>query len=246
MPKDLVAADLKTVLSKKGGTYVLSYDEFVAEQEARAIARQPRSTIESRKEAWKRAVAKLDRHMMARANKILSGYVKKVRFNSVITSAEPHVLEESEAFDLMGEYLDLKTIEEFVKARYEEIRQTVFGSMTEELAKEGEEFPEHVNHAIEVEDLGQKFCREATGRLDPQLDEERLAELLGEDRWLEVTTEEEIPATVVTRLDYDKLMGLVRREPAVMEMLRPTDEGGALIVGDWKKPRLMVREIKKG
>lgn len=242
MSKDIVESDLKTLLKKAGGDYVATYEGIIAEEKAKAVARAPRSTVESRKLAWKDAVAKLDRGLIAKINKTLSGYIRLVKANAEVTSAEtPRILDEAEAQSLMQEYLDLKTIEEFVKSRYEQIRRAAFGSMTESLAADGEEFPEHINAIIEIEELGQKFCREGTGRKDPELDEDLLKELLGDKRWKAVSVEEVIPAQTYTHLDMDKLMELARKEPAVLELIRD-----ALEVGDWKTPRLSVREIKKG
>lgn len=242
MSKEVVEKDLKALLKQVDGRYVATFEGLVAEEKARAVARAPRSTVDSRKLAWKEAVAKLDRGLIAKINKTLSGYTKLVRANAEVTSAEkPRILDEDEAQSLMQEYLDLKTIEEFVKSRYEQIRRTAFGSMTESKAAEGEEFPEHVNADIEVEELGQKFVREGTGRKDPALDEDILESLLGDERWQAVTVKEHVPAQTFTRLDMDKLMELARKEPAVLELIRD-----ALQEGDWKSPRLSIREIKKG
>lgn len=234
----IVETDLVRLLESHEGNYADAYKQLVADEQARALANASRSTVESRKSAWKVAVAKLDRQRLSKASTLLGKYVANVRRNAEITASDPHVLDTGEAYDLMAELLDVKSIKEFVDARYEEIRRTVFASMTEDFAKQGEEYPEHVSGSIEVPELGKRFAREGTGRKDPQLDEDKLRKLLGDELWNQVTIEEVIPEQRVRKLDIDLLMQKARRAPSILEHLR-----SALKVGDWKSPRFVVRDI---
>ena len=71
----------------------------------------------------------LDRHLLARMNKTLRGYMTMVRRNAAITASdEPRILTDAEAHDLMVEHLDMKEIEVFAATRRDDIRRTVSGT----------------------------------------------------------------------------------------------------------------------
>lgn len=244
--KAVAETDLKNLLAKAGGTYVQTYEGLVAQVAKDAIERQPRSTVETRAAALAAAVENVDTKLLGKINGKLTSLMKKVKGNSEVTSnPEPKILDEQEALDLMTEFLDLKAVEEFTAVRRNAIKRTVFGSITESKAAEGVEHPEYVNGVIEVPALNMKFCREATGRVDPKLNEEKLRELVGEEVWSKVTTTELIPAYVETRFDIDAYMTLARTNPDLIPPLQDAldvPEGAA----GWKPGRLMPREIKKG
>lgn len=235
----IVETELRNLLAAADGSYVAAYDQLVGEEDRRAVAKAPRTTLEHRRQMWQAAVAKLDRKMLAQMNKTLRNYMGLVRRNAEVTAAEaPRVLTAAEAHDLMVEHLDMKDIEVFVKARRDDIRRTVFGHLTESFAAAGEEHPEHVNGSLDVPELGKRFAREGTGRKDPELDEETLRRLLGEDTWALVTDTEIIPAQEVTTLSIDKVMRLAKTDPSILEKIRES-----LIVGEWKTPRFVVRDL---
>lgn len=227
----IAETELRNLLASVDGNYVAAYDQLVGEETRRkALAEAPRATLEHRRQVWRAAVAKLDRHLLARMNKTLRGYMTMVRRNAAITASdEPRILTDAEAHDLMVEHLDMKEIEVFVATRRDDIRRTVFGHLTESFAAAGEEDPENINGSIDVPELGKRFCREGTGRKDPEIDEDRLRELLGEDAWSLVTETEIIPAQEVTTLSIDKVMRLAQSDPGVLEKVRES-----LIIGAGK------------
>ena len=127
---------------------------------------------------------------------------------------------------------------EMIAAAYELGKELVFRSMDQAFAEAGEEFPEHTNGALDVPELGKRFCREGAGRKDSSLDEDKLRELVGEEVWAQITREEVIPATTVRKIDEAALIAAAADNPALLEDVR-----AAVKVGDWKSPRLMIRNI---
>jgi hypothetical protein len=230
--------DLEAFLEAVGGDYVAAYDKIVAEEDRKALQAKPRSNAELRKAAYAKAVKTMDRKQLASMNKTVRGFLPLAKANSLIT-ATTGVLDEKEAEDLMVEVLEVKRLQEIAKSRYEEIRKRVFNSMTEGLAEQGEEFPEHVCSYIEVPKLGLKFTRERAGRKDPELDEAKLEELVGPEVWEKVTTVEVIPAQEVRTVDMDLFLQLARRKPRLLEELRK-----ALRVGEFNSPAFYQRAME--
>lgn len=242
---DITPSDISRALAAvAGGDYVSAFDRVLADVAEQALGRAPRSTVATRKAAFQAALEKSERPMLRGIYERMRSFMAVARKNTTITSAAPHELDAAEAKDLMVELLDTKVVKEFIDARYDQIRNTVFASITETFAAQKREHPEHLAGSLEVPELGKRFSKEAVGRTDPSVDEERLRELLGEQLWSEVTVEEVVPATTVRRLDHEALMKLAARQPVVMEHLRES-----VTPGQWKTPRLFVRDIaakKKG
>lgn len=246
MSNDLIETDLRAILTAAGaegeyvsGDLVQAYETIVAEADRTERALASRNSREMRKEAWKKAMAKFDRHELAKANRVFTGFLKLVRRNVPITSVEePTVLAATEAADLMEEFLDLMKAEEVLKARRELIKQRVNGSMTAQFAEDGEDFPDQINASIDVPEFSHRFAREGCGRKEPELDEGKLKSLIGDTLWNRVTTEVVIPAVVERKVDYQALMAEARKRPELLEHLRHS-----LKVGEWKSPRFVVRPL---
>jgi hypothetical protein len=145
---------------------------------------------------------------------------------------------EDDAVLLMSLIQGGKLGEEFIKASYDLGKELVFRTLDLAFAEAGEEFPEQTNGFIDVPETGKRFAREMAGRRDSKLDEDKLRELVGEDVWAQITREEVIPATVVRKLDEQSLIAAAAANPALLEQVRE-----AVKVGDWKAPRLMIRDI---
>lgn len=233
----LIARDVDSFLEKFGGNYIAAYNEIVAEADAKALAERPKSNAEVRKAAYTKALHKLDAKELKSMRKTVGNFLPLAEENAGIT-AEAGVLEESDAYNLMVEVLEVKRMEEFVKARYESIRKRVFSAITEELAAEGEDFPEFMPGYIPVPQLGLKFTREGGGRKDPELDEAKLESILGPEVWEKVTTTEHIPAQEVQHFSIDLYLQEARRQPELLEKLR-----AALKVGDFKPVKFNQRAL---
>ncbi|QZE10493.1 hypothetical protein SEA_SCOOBYDOOBYDOO_176 [Mycobacterium phage ScoobyDoobyDoo] len=235
MTNSLVEQDLKAVLAAAGGDYVQKYDAIVAAADNTAVE-ATKTSREMRKERWKKAIAKLDRKELATANKTFTGFMKLLRRNAPIVDVdEPTRLSEQEATDLMEAFLELQRVEEVAKATREQYKTRVMEAMTAQFAEEGEEFPEQVNASIDVPSLGYRFAREGCGRKDPELDEEKLAALLGDDLWERVSTEEVV---IKRHVSYEALMREAEKDSEILEHIRT-----ALKVGQFKSPRFVVRPI---
>jgi hypothetical protein len=136
----------------------------------------------------------------------MRGYVAKVRANTdTLLEETPGVLTYEAAKKLAQQFVDMRDIEAALKTDRELIRERVFASMTEDLAAQGEEFPEYVNATIEFPELGIYFDRYGCGRTDPSLNEARLRTELGEDLWKQIATKQVVTTTTYD-INHDKLM----------------------------------------
>lgn len=233
----LVETDLKRLLAAADGSYVNAYEKLVEQEKTKALELAPRTDKAGRKGTWAKALAKKDRKVLGPIYEKMRGYVAKARTNAAIIEQDPSVLTETEATMLMQQFLDLREIEKVVKADREAIKERVLASMTEELAEKGEDFPENVNTTVDVIDLGFKFCREGTGRKDPEINIVLLQATLGEDLFKQVTTEKVVTTYEV---DLEKLMRAAAdpASPVSLEAIRES-----LTIGGWKPPSFTARPI---
>lgn len=174
-----------------------------------------------RKEAHQLAIENADPgHLLDLADK-MSKAVEKILANKIdlnhLGTLSP---EELRAF--MIEYLDQRDIQELLKVRYEMIRAAVFGHITALNKAEGTKDPEFDPREVPVQDLGKKFVRQG-GKAKAVLDNEKLREVLGQQRWEQVCKAVTVPAVpehVEYHLDHDAMLELVVQDPAVLEQFR--------------------------
>lgn len=201
-----------------------------------------RSNVESRKKSWLEAIEKFDVEKLVELQEMMENYVDQIAIREVPES--PVVLDEKQRHDLMSEHISLSTIQEVLLARRDFIKSMVFQSLTQENVEAGVSDPENQNGKIEVPELKKVFCREGTGRTAPTINEEKLKELLGEEKWEEVVNrvevpEQVIPAHVETTLDVEKLMSAATQNPELLETIRES-----LQPGKYKSPKFVVRDLK--
>lgn len=232
----VATADLAAVLASYGDDYLPAYEAIV--KAADDAARSSKVTNrKARVEAFKNAVAKRDRGQLAKANKLFTGYLRKVRANAELSENmdEPRELTVPEARSLMDEFIDIKTAKDTLTAREEEIKRLTFDHLNEQFAKQGEESPHLVNGSIDVPELGYRFSREGAGRKDPKLNEKALAALVGPEVWAKISTRETV---VVEKVDIGALMAEATRNPKLL-----ADLEGSLQVGDETLGRLNLRAL---
>jgi hypothetical protein len=242
MTNAIVPTDASALIASLDG-YVA---QIVADVDAKALATEKRgSNVETRKAALMAALAKANKKVKggsadlapaATAAKSLPAKSKALA--AFVESATEVGLNEEQAVVLLDQMLDAKLVKELIDATYDAAKAAVFASMTLAAAEEGEEFPENINMVLDVPELGKRFCREGAGRKSATLDTEKLAELVGAEGWEAITTEQVIPATVVRVIDEAKLAAVVAENPALLEQVRE-----AVVPGDWKTPRLSIRDI---
>jgi hypothetical protein len=227
-------SDLKSILAAHGDQYALAFDAI--KEQVAADARAAHVTNrKARVEAFKQAVANRDRTALAKANKLFSGFMRKVRANAELSENmdEPRVLTIPEAKSLMDEMLDIKAGKDTLVAREEEVKRLVFNHLTEQFAAAGEENPHLVNGSIDVPALGHRFSREAAGPGEAKLNEQALRAFVGEDIWSKISVKVETEV-----LDLGKLMAEATHQPVLLEHLRRS-----LKVGEDKLGRLNVRPL---
>lgn len=212
-------------LDSIGGDYVAAYNQILADEQTKAVARRAPSNAETRKASYNKAIAVLDRKTLASIGKTVRGFLPLIRQNVRITNTSG-ALDVLEAEDLMVEILEVKRLKEIAKAREEAIRKRVFSAITEGLAEQGVESPEVQPGFIEVPKLSLKFTREGGGFKEPVLREEDLAEALGEGLWEKVTQVEIIPAQEIRTFDPELFLVEARRKPALLEKLRESLDVG--------------------
>jgi hypothetical protein len=236
----LAVTDLMAILDKVEGENAF-IQSVLAEADAQALEIQKKgSNSDTRKAALRTAVAKASKKDLAPVAKALSEYKALAHLVSAIAANKDAVdiLDENEATIVMEQVLSGKLLEEFVKATYETAKSLVFTSLDNGFAEAGEEFPEHTNGSIDVPALGKRFVREGAGRKPAILVEADLRDAVGDDVWEEITSEEVIPEQRVRVLDEAKLIAATTANPALLEQVR-----AAVKAGDWKTPRLMIRDI---
>ena len=233
MTKTIAKTDLQELLAAADGDYVGAWNKLVESVGAELTATAKRSTIADRKERWlKGVVGKIDRGLVAKLNKLMTNYPKIIR-SQTIDLAEPRILAQDEIDTLMAEALDRRDIIEALEARKNGyIRHAVDGHLDTEAAEAGDEFPEFASGRV-VSTLGFDFAREAGDPVGtPVLNEEKLAEGLGE------LADEVFETRVVTTkvLDTEKLMKLAAANPELMLVI-----SDALEPGKPRKPRHVIR-----
>lgn len=202
-------------------------------QADRAAALEKRGTnVSLRKAAYIENLAEGNEVALAKLNTAIAALVPTGQ--SIAAHADEMMergLNEDEAVEVMQAFLGGKVVAEAQGAIQDLIRGLVFQHMNLVFAEQGEEFPEHVNGYLDVPETGKRFCREGAGRKDPEFDVARLASILGEETFNNVTR--------VTRVvDEDKLSSAILADPSLMEKVRE-----AIVSPGWKSARLMVRDI---
>lgn len=229
MTKALSPASITALLNQVQGN-ILS--DLLAEVDTAAAIEKKGSNVGLRKAAHRTALAENNKIELAKVAEAAADHLPVGK--EVVSFADEAIesgLDEKQAVVVMKSVLGGKLLGESIDALYELSKQMVFRSM--DIAFAEEEFPEHTNGVLDVPELGKRFCREAAGRKPATLDEKKLVELIGEELFSEITTE------VVTRkVDPEKLAAAALANPTLLEQVR-----SAVKPGDWKSPRLMVRDI---
>ena len=229
------SADLAALLAQDEDGFVAN---IVAAEAAKALQTEKTGNNAAiRKASIRKAMVSADKKAVAdhvAALKAQADLFKKV-------AAQAEAIGETgadteQAVLLMSLITGGKLGEEFIKAAYDLGKELVFRSMDQAFADE--EFPEHTNGVLDVPELGKRFSREGAGRKDSSLDEDKLRELVGEEVWAQITREEVIPATTIRKIDEAALIAATADNPSLLEDVR-----AAVKVGDWKSPRLMIRDI---
>lgn len=237
--QEIAKIDVRNILANSGNDYLVAYETLVNEMENQARSTQIVNRS-GRVEAFKAAVAKLDRKALAKANKAFKSFLPLVKQNAdILHSDEPRLMTIPESESVMEEAMSIVEMKAALDAEWEAIKERTFAHMTEQFAAEGEQFPEHENASIDVPKFGMRFSREGAGRKDAELDEGTLRTLVGEEAWKRITEVEIIPEQRIEHVSIPKLLAYAQNsDPMVLDHLQ-----NSLKVGQWKKPRLNVRKI---
>ena len=232
--KDIETNDALSAFLEGGGSYLAALSAILKTEDAKLQKAAKKDTVQARKDKLREAVARYDVDTLVQLHDRLEGYVDKM-FRPVVTA--PRKLTEDEVKAAYTEFLERRDLAELFGVRYEDLRTLVLMSIDEALREQGKD-PEVTNGELPVPGTDKVFRKEGAGRKDPDLDERKLLEMLG-DRAAEVQDEVFIPAHTETVLNREKLMRLAQQQPEVMEMIRDS-----LIPGEVKSPRLNLRDVK--
>jgi hypothetical protein len=195
-----------------------------------------RSTGVKRKAAHRRAIEDTDiSHLLDLQDKAKLAIYQMT--NNKIDLDEPHLLADPELMALMVEYLDQRDIKELLEVRYAMIREAIFAHIDKLNEADEVKDPEHAPREVPVPELNKKWTREG-GRIKAGLDKDKLAELLGPERWKQVCKAIIIPEHVEYQLDEDALVNMVSEHPETMELIRD-----CVIAGGYTPMSLHVREL---
>lgn len=238
---EIEQTEVSRLLSQGG--YVSAYRALV-EQAERDVVRVPKTTVAQRKEMLRQVIEEIDLERLQELQDKMVTAIDTIIANELDLSGD-HILTREEAHSLLEEMLDQRDIKELLTVRYAMAKEAVFQSLTTELAEKGVEDPENHNGEIVVPELGHRFVREACGRKDPRLDEEKLRNLLGEELWkqaceAEVVRRQVIPRHIEYHLSIERLMKLAADDPDILDKINESLE-----VGGWKTPRFAIKPLKE-
>lgn len=233
MTKSLTRTEIAALLAKHDKNMV---KDILAQVDAAAAIEKKGTNVELRKAAHRKA---LKENNAIELNKVTAAQDRMLPAGQQLASQSEQIMETGldveQAAVAMQSYLDGKLVAETQTAIQELVRTLVFRSMDLAAAEEGEEFPEQTNMVLDVPELGKRFCREGAGRKPASIDLDALRAAVGEELFAEITTEK----VVVTReINEDALSVAVLANPELLEQVRD-----AVLPGDWKPARLMVRDI---
>lgn len=221
-----------------GHSYVQVYQELLNEVQEGLVKK---TSVAQRAEEWQNALATLNEDRLLEMQETMSNFVDLVSKHEVDLSFDqfPKSFTDTQKIQLMQGALATKDIREFLDVYYNWIRSAVFSVITEQAEQDGRDNPEYVKGEIVVSSLKKRFCKEGGGRKDPILDEEKLKSLLSEEDYKSCIEIETIPARTVETFSIEKLMGLVKDDPSVLEKIRES-----LIPGGFKSNSFTIRDAK--
>lgn len=233
MANALATTDITALLDRAEGSLIA--DLLSQANEADAIEKRGNNAA-IRKAATRKALAENNKIVQTRVSE--SGDVALARGQRLAAASDSIMeigLDSEQVEQAMEAHLSSKLVTESLGAIQDLVRSLVFRSMDLAAAEQGEEFPEHTNMVMDVPSLGKRFAREGAGRKPAEVDLAALRESLGDEVFFAVTAEK----VVVTRVvDTEALSAAVVSDPSLLEKVR-----SAVVPGDWKSPRLMIRDI---
>ena len=210
--------------------------DVLAQVDVASAIEKKGSNLETRKATHRKALAQNNKIELT---KVSEADDKSLALGQVLATASDSIMERGfspeEAEQAMQAYLSLKLVVETRSSIQDLVKSLVYRTMDLAAVEQGEEFPEHTNMSIDIEGLGKRFVREGCGRKEATVDLDTLAELVGPEVFASITRDK----VVVTReIDETALTLAVLDNPELLEQFR-----AAVVPGDWKTSRLMVRDI---
>lgn len=230
--KTLAPAAIAQLLKKAQKQGFLA--DILAQVELASAQEKKGNNIEVRKAAILKALSTKNDLALA---EITEAYNEHLNLSDEVAEFAPEAgevgLNADQAVSAMRLLLAGKVVSESERAVYELVRNLVFATL--DIGFADEESPENTNGFLDVPELGKRFCREMAGRKDPKIDFDALRVLVGDEVFEMVTVEK---VTVTREINDAALAKFGLANPAVLEGLRDIVQPG-----DWKTPRLMVRDI---
>lgn len=238
MTKAIVPAELSGLLDAAANNLI---SDIIAGAEAKALQTEKRgSNAETRKAAHLAALVKANKKVkgctadLAPITEDFHSYLTLSKsVSKFVENAAQVGLSDEEAILVLKQVMSGKLIKEVVDATYDAAKEAVWATMNIAFAEAGESDPEHVNGYLDVPELGKRFCREGAGRKDSEFDMDKLRAVVGDEVFEQITV-----AKVTYEVNDTALSAAILANPDLMEGLRD-----AVKVGDWKSPRLMIRDI---
>jgi hypothetical protein len=223
------------LLKEHGGDAVVALQALLERIQTREVAVPEKSTVATRKEAYRKMWADYDVDKLIEVKDLVEGLIDRISSTDLEGDG---VISSDLAKQLMQEHLDTRAVTEAFDARKELRKARVFAAIDAVLEARGIEDPQNHNGEVEVPELGLKFTREGAGMTEGGLDEGKLRVVLGEEMWKVVCDTEIIPATVEYKLNTTRLLDLANADPAIL-----TKIGECVKPGVPKTPRLNTRKL---
>lgn len=233
MTKSLSRTEIAAILAKHDAGLVA---DLLAEVDGASAISKKGNNVELRKAGTRKALAENNKIVQTKVSEGADMMLAKgQRLAAAADSIMENGLDTEQAEQAMQAYVSGKLVVETQGAIQDLVKSLVYRSMDLQAEEQGEEFPEHTSMSLDVPELGKRFVREGCGRKDATIDIEALRAALSPEVFASITAEK----VVVTRvIDEAALTAAVLENPALLENVRD-----AVVPGDWKSPRLMVRDI---
>ena len=231
MTKSLSRTEIAAILAKHDASLVA---DLLSQVDVASAIEKKGNNVELRKAATRKALAqnnKIEQTKVAEAHDVELS--RGQRLAAASDSIMETGLDTEQALQAMEAYVSGKLVLETQTAIQDLVKSLVYRSMDLSLAEQGEEFPEQTNAVLDVPEMGKRFTREGCGRKPAEFDLDALRAAVGDEMFAQITAQK-----VEVVVDHDALTAAVLADPSLLETVR-----NAVVPGEWKSPRLMVRDI---
>lgn len=194
----------------------------------KTVVKASQSSIAARKRSWS---SDLTPEKLKELKSALKGVSDVFGVTSLPDSGSPW--SQDTAGSAVAEYKSLQDAQIAIAARMETIKKAASQAITDQFEEDGLEYPESEKGQVTSDTATHSFFRQGGDFADPDIDQEKLAEILGED------SDQVFVERVVVELDEDSLVSYLQNHPELIEKVSEA------FLPPKRKPTRMVFSEKK-